>query len=300
MSNNRSNLNYVRNDEDNDPVNPQPGFTTAHYPIVGAGWSARDYRNYNGDYIAREPGVGLTARTVQPYVRHGANGEVVPVGRYVRMDEDNDPVVAQPDIAQVSQGTIYAPQGLVEGRIIYAQAATFSGGTPPFTYEAQFQRNNGSGWVGFTGWETVSNSSRLLADSEVGFNLRANTRVTDRNTPEGTFVVAPGISTGPVTATLALDQKGTLSGTGKVGSVLTQTAATFVGGAAPFTFQYQFVRRKVGSSGFFDFGAPEELTYTIQASDLGYEIRGRTIVTDAFGFKVNSSSTIPLEIVVIE
>jgi len=296
--NNRANLDYVRNDENNDPVVPQPGFTTAQSPLVGAGWSARDYRNYNGDYIARDP--DGNPRTVQPYVRHGENGQVIPVGRYVRMDENNNPVVPQPDIAQVSQGVIYAPQGLVEGRTIYASAAQFSGGTPPFTYEAQFQRNNGSGWVGFTGWEFVGAASRLIASSEVGFNIRANTRVTDRNTPEGTFVVAPGISTGPVTATLALDQKGTLSGTGKVGSVLTQTAATFVGGAAPFTFQYQFVRRKVGSSGFFDFGAPETLTYTIQASDLGYEIRGRTIVTDAFGFKVNSSSTIPLEIVVIE
>ena len=291
MSNNRSNLNYVRNDEDNDPVNPQPGFTTAQYPIVGAGWSARDYRNYNGDYIAREPGVGLTARTVQPYVRHGANGEVVPVGRYVRMDEDNDPVVAQPDIAQVSQGTIYAPQGLVEGRTIYASAAQFSGGTPPFTYEAQFQRNSGSGWVGFTGWETVSNSSRLLANSEVGFNLRANTRVTDRNTPEGTFVVAPGISTGPVIQQMDINVKGDLTGTGSVGQTLTQTEGTIVGGIGPFTKSYEWIRRPVGSTDFARFGAPNGLTYTVQADDVGYEIRGRTRWVDAYGYVMTVDCT---------
>ena len=291
---------YVRHDEDNNVSDPQPGFTTAMSPLEGSGWTAIEYRNYNADYVAREPGFGLTARTVQPYVRHGQFGEVVPVARYVRMDEDNNPVVAQPGIATVSSGVIYAPKGLVEGRTIYVQAAEFSGGTPPFTFQAQLQRNDGSGWVGFTGWETVGEASRVLSSDEVGFNLRANTRGTDRNTPEGEFIIAPGISTVPVTATLALNQKGTLSGTGKVGSVLTQTAATFVGGAAPFTFKYQFVRREVGGQGFFDFGAPEALTYTIQASDLGYEIRGRTIVTDAFGFKVNSSSTTPTEIVVIE
>ena len=200
MSNNRSNLNYVRNDEDNDPVDPQPGFTTAQAPLVGSGYSARDYRNYNGDYVAREPGVGLTARTVQPYVRHGQFGQVVPVARYVRMDEDNNPVVAQPGIATVTSGTIYHPDGLIVGKTIYAQAATFSGGTPPFTFEAQFQRNNGSGWVGFSGWETVSSASRVLTSNELGFNLRVNTRGTDRNTPEGDFIIAPGISTGPVTA----------------------------------------------------------------------------------------------------
>jgi hypothetical protein len=116
------------------------------------------------------------------------------------MDEDNDPVVAQPGIATVTSGTIYHPDGLIVGKTIYAQAATFSGGTPPFTFEAQFQRNNGSGWVGFTGWETISSASRLLANSELGFNIRVNTRITDRNTAEGKFVVAPGISTGPVTA----------------------------------------------------------------------------------------------------
>ena len=89
---------------------------------------------------------------------------------------------------------------MIVGKTIYAQAATFSGGTPPFTFEAQFQRNNGSGWVGFTGWETVSSASRVLTSNELGFDLRVNTRGTDRNTPEGDFIIAPGISTGPVTA----------------------------------------------------------------------------------------------------
>ena len=92
MSNNRSNLNYVRYDEENNAVSPQPGFTTAQSPLVGAGWSARDYRNYNGDYIARLPGIGLTSRTVQAYVRHDEDNQVGVVSAYVRHDENNDPV----------------------------------------------------------------------------------------------------------------------------------------------------------------------------------------------------------------
>ena len=289
---------YVRHDEDNNVSDPQPGFTTATSPLEGSGWTAIEYRNYNADYVRHDENnqVGV----VSSFVRHGVDGQLVPTARYVRMDENNNPVDPQPDITQLTQGTIYAPQGLVEGRDIFASAAVFSGGTPPFTYEGQFQSNDGSGWVGFSGWAQVTSATRTLTSDQVGKNLRVNTRVSDRNTPEGQYEIAPGISTGPVTATLALNQKGTLSGTGKVGSVLTQTAATFVGGAAPFTFRYQFVRREVGGKGFFDFGAPEALTYTIQASDLGYEIRGRTIITDAFGFSVNSSSTTPEHIVVIE
>ena len=76
MSNNRSNLYYVRHDENNVVVNPQPGFTTAQSPLVGAGWSARDYRNYNGDYV-----------------RHDEEGNVGIVSSYVRHDENNNPVV---------------------------------------------------------------------------------------------------------------------------------------------------------------------------------------------------------------
>ena len=121
------------------------------------------------------------------------------------MDEDNNPVDPQPDITLISQGTIYAPQGLVEGRDIFASAAVFSGGTPPFTYEGQFQRNPGSGWVGFSGWEQVTSATRTLSSDEVGMNLRVSTRVADRNTPEGQYEIAPGISTGPVIQQMNFD-----------------------------------------------------------------------------------------------
>ena len=284
MSNNRANLDYVRYDEDNNVADPQPGFTSATSPQVGSGYSAREYRNFNADYVAREAGVGLTARTPQPYVRHGDNGQVIPTSRYVRMDEDNNPVEAQPGITTESVGVIYAPDGLVDGRTIYASAAQFSGGTPPFTYEAQFQRNNGSGWTGFTGWEFVGAASRVLSSNEVGFNLRANTRVTDRNTPEGEFVIAAGISTGPVVQAMAPNVKGDLTGTGSVGQTLTQTEGTIVGGIAPFQKAYEWIRSPVGADNFKRFGAADGLTYTVQADDVGFEIRGRTRYIDAFGF----------------
>jgi len=92
MSNNRANRDYVRHDEDNNVADPQPGFTTAQSPPVGAGWSTRLYYNFNDDYVARLPGIGLTARTPAVYVRHDENNQVGVVSGYVRHDENNDPV----------------------------------------------------------------------------------------------------------------------------------------------------------------------------------------------------------------
>ena len=94
MSNNRSNLNYVRYDENNDAVDPQPGFTTAQSPPVGAGWSTRLYRNYSADYIAYEynSNAGIGTRTPAVYVRHDEDNNVGVVSGYVRHDENNDPV----------------------------------------------------------------------------------------------------------------------------------------------------------------------------------------------------------------
>jgi len=273
---------YVSHDEDNNVSDPQPGFTTAISPLEGSGWTAIEYRNYNADYVRHDENnqVGV----VSSFVRHGVDGQLVPTARYVRMDENNNPVDSQPEITQLTQGTIYAPDGLVEGRDIFASAAVFSGGTPPFTYEGQFQRNDGSGWVGFSGWEQVTSATRTLTSSEVGMNIRVNTRVSDRNTPEGQYEIAPGISTGPVVQQMAINVRGDLTGTGTVGSTLTQTESTIVGGIGPFTKAYEWIRRPIGGTDFKRFGAPNGLTYTVQADDVGYEIRGRTRWVDAYGF----------------
>lgn len=273
---------YVRHDENCDVSDPQPGFTTAMSPLEGSGWTAIEYRNYNADYVRHDENnqVGV----VSSFVRHGVDGQLVPTARYVRMDENNNPVDPQPDISLVTEGTIYAPKGLVEGRDIFASAAVFSGGTPPFTYEGQFQRNPGSGWVGFSSWEQVTSATRTLTSNEVGMNLRVSTRVSDRNTPEGQYEISPGISTGPVAAKMANGTQGTLSGTGSVGSTLTQTEGALVGGVAPFTKVYEWRRRVTGTSKYDKIQGVTGLTYVVQADDVGYDIQGTTRWRDAFKF----------------
>lgn len=289
-----SNENYIRYDENNNPVNPQPG-STQDTSDPGLGWETKPYKNFNADYVARDE--NGNPRTPLPYIPHGDNNQIIPKATYVRMDENKNPVVSPGPIQAQPPGQIFVPDGAAVGRNAIAVAAQYSGGVPPITYEAQLQRETSPGiWEAFTPWLEVAAGSGILSTSEEGMRIRANTRLSDRNTL--TPLIVDGIPVGPVQPKLELVSLGTLSGSGQVGTVLTQTPATFVGGVAPFTYRYQFVRREVGGKGFFDF-APEGLTYTIQASDIGYEIRGRTIVTDAFGYTINSSSTIPSEIVVI-
>ena len=277
-----SNENYVKHDEDNQPAVPQPG-STQDTSDPGLGWQTTPYKNFSADYVARD--ADDNPRTPLPYIKRGEEGQILPKATYVRMDDNNDPVVSPGPIQTQPPGQIFAPEGLAVGRIAVVVAAQYTGGVPPITYEAQLQREPSPGvWEGFTPWLEVAAGSGTLSASEEGMRIRADTRT--------------GIAVGPVQPKLELASLGTLSGSGQVGTVLTQTPATFVGGIAPFTFRYQFVRRVVGGKGFFDF-APEGLTYTIQASDLGYEIRARTIIKDAFGFTINSASSTPSEILVI-
>ena len=289
-----SNENYVKHDENNNPVSPQPG-STQDTSDPGLGWQTTPYKNFNADYVARN--ADNTPRTPLPYIPRGSDNQIIPKATYVRMDENNNPVVSPGPIQPQPPGQIFAPDGLAVGRNAVVVAAQYTGGVPPIVYEAQLQREPSPGvWEGFTPWVNAIAGIRELSVNEEGMRIRANTRISDRDNP--TPIIVPGIPVGPIQPKLELVSLGTLSGSGQVGTILTQTPATFVGGIAPFTFKYQFVRRAVGGKGFLDF-APEGLTYTIQESDLGYEIRGRTIITDAFGVKVNSSTTIPSEIVVI-
>ena len=103
------------------------------------------------------------------------------------------------------------------------------------------------------------------------------------------------VFTGPVVQAMTADTSGTLTGTGSVGSTLTQTESTIVGGVAPFQKTYEWIRRPIGGTNFSKFGAPNGLTYTVQADDVGYEIRARTRWVDAYGF-AKAAPCIPSQI----
>ena len=189
-----SNENYVEHDESNNPVSPQPG-STQDTSDPGIGWQTTPYKNFSADYIARD--ADNNPRTPLPYVPHGDNGQIIPEGIYVRMDEANDPVVSPGPLAPAPPGQIFAPDGLIVGKTIYVVAAQYTGGTPPITYEAQLQREPSPGvWEGFTPWGAVQAGSRVLSVNEEGMRIRANTRISDRNNP--TPVIVPGTPTGIV------------------------------------------------------------------------------------------------------
>jgi hypothetical protein len=81
---------YIRNDENNQPVSTQPGFTTVTQFGGSEGWTTLTYEDFNVDYIRHDEnnnpiGVGT-------YQRHNENNFPVGVGTYQRYDENNDPI----------------------------------------------------------------------------------------------------------------------------------------------------------------------------------------------------------------
>ncbi len=284
-----SNENYIRYDAEGNPVVPQPG-STQDTSDPGDGWTTTPYKNFNADYVARD--ADDNPRTPLPYIPHGEGNQIIPKDTYVRMDDDCNPVVPPGPLVPAPAGQIFAPDGLVVGRTIYALAAQFTGGVPPITYEAQLQRETSPGvWEGFTAWEYALAAQRELSTNEEGMRIRANTRISDRNTP--TPIIVPGTPTSiQVQPKMQKATSGSLTGTGLVGTTLTQTESTITGGIAPFEKKYQWLRRRAGTTeAYIGFGAPLGLTYVVQETDIGFEIRARTRWIDSFGFKQGSAAS---------
>ena len=87
---------YIRHDANNNPVSPQPGFTTVSYLGGTTGWSTVTYENFNDDYVAytyNSP-AGIGTRTPASYQRHDASNNPVGVGTYQRHDADNNPITS--------------------------------------------------------------------------------------------------------------------------------------------------------------------------------------------------------------
>ena len=81
---------YQRNDKNCDPVDPQPGSTTVNQFSGSEGWATVTYKNWNGDYQARNtnnttrtPGTyqarntNNTTRTPAAYQRHGVTNSAI-------------------------------------------------------------------------------------------------------------------------------------------------------------------------------------------------------------------------------
>ena len=81
---------YIRNDINNDPVDPQPSSTEVTIFDGTEGWTDITYKDWNGDYVAHADDNSVrTPGTFQP--RNYDNTVRTPVD-YQRHDQYNDPV----------------------------------------------------------------------------------------------------------------------------------------------------------------------------------------------------------------
>lgn len=89
-------MTYIRHDSNNNPVSPQPGFTTVTRFGGTEGWSTITYEDFNSDYIAYDYNspAGIGTRTPASYQRHDSNNNPVGVGTYQRHDSNNNPISA--------------------------------------------------------------------------------------------------------------------------------------------------------------------------------------------------------------
>ena len=81
---------YIRHDENNNPVSPQPGKTTVNYLSGNEGWSTVTYENFNADYQARN--ADRSARTPGTYQARNTNNTARTPAAYQRHDKDCNPV----------------------------------------------------------------------------------------------------------------------------------------------------------------------------------------------------------------
>ena len=83
---------YVRNDKDCDPVDPQPGSTTVNQFSGNEGWATVTYKNWNADYVARNP--NNSARTPGTFQARASNNSTRTPAAYQRRNTSNTSVSA--------------------------------------------------------------------------------------------------------------------------------------------------------------------------------------------------------------
>lgn len=82
---------YIKHDENNNPVSPQPGLTTVTVFNQCEGWSPITYEDWNTNYVRHNENnqIGISST----YIRHDENNNpVISISSYQRHDENNQPV----------------------------------------------------------------------------------------------------------------------------------------------------------------------------------------------------------------
>ncbi len=288
-----TNLNYVRHDENNVAVSPQPAFRSESMDAIG--WTNFEYRDYDGSYVRHT--VENTVGIISEFVKRDVDNNPITQPQYIRHDENNAPMGNLLPIESEGIGNITFPEGPVVERPVSGQVAGYKNGTEPITVEGQWQRQStpGGAWVGISAWEEVDTAVRTIEPASLGGSLRVATRIQDA-------VIAPGYITVHTDGSEAIvdrmirGAKGTVSGIGSVGETLTKTESVVTGGIPPYEKFYEWRSRLTGSGDSFkkivrDGKPVMGFEYVVQPEDLGYDIQGTTRWIDSYGYqKVNTTS----------
>ena len=84
-------MSYIRHDENNTPVVPQPTSTSVTIYNGTEGWTDITYEDWNADYVARNS--DNTVRTPGTYQARNFDNTPRTPAVYQRHDENNNPVL---------------------------------------------------------------------------------------------------------------------------------------------------------------------------------------------------------------
>ena len=159
---------YIKHDENNNLVSPQPGLTTVTVFDDCEGWSPITYEDWNTDYVRHDENnqVGIASN----YIRHDENNNpVISISSYQRHDENNQPVnicpqigsddpanAAEPDATSwvLMDGPLYNTPGVPSSGFVGGQSwrkmspiGYLPYGAETYIYGDEYVRWNGSFWA---------------------------------------------------------------------------------------------------------------------------------------------------------
>ena len=162
-----------------------------------------------------------------------------------------------------------------------ASAGAWTPAGAAYTY--QWQRDTGSGFANIGG-ATASTYTLVAGDVAATVRVAVTATNVDGNAtaysaPTATVAAAtPGSGTAPI-----------VTGSARVGEVLTSNTGTWIPAATSYAYQWQ---RKVAGT-FTDISGATAQTYTLVAADAGAEIRSKVTATNADGTGAGYSSATP-------
>lgn len=185
-------------------------------------------------------------------------------------------VGAQPE--NTSLPTIAGGSDVAQGETLTATTGTWRGTTPiSYTYAWQRCDASGAACVAIAG---ATSSSYTVAAADVGKTLRV---IVTASNGYGTAGAATSAATGVVTSNVPANTVvPTVTGTPRVGFVLSRTTGTWTG-AATIAYTQQWQRCNTDGTGCANILSATATTYTVTTSDVGKKLRVEVTATNSAG-----------------